>query len=381
MNFVIDPELMLLKKSVIEFAANELNKDAIAREKRGEFYWEGWRKCAQYGIQALPIPKEFGGQGKDIISLLLTMEGLGYACKDSGLLFTLATHILTCEIPILDFGSEFQKEKYLPRMAKGELIGGHAITEPQSGSDAFSLETSATKKGDIYILNGNKMFITNAPIADLLIIFARTGTGKGFADLTAFLVEKSFPGFSVGKPLEKLGLRTSPMSEVVLTDCLVPEANRLGREGQGAFIFNSEMEWERSCLFACHLGTMEFLLELCINHAKTRRQFGVSIGEFDAILEKIADMKIRLELSRLMLYKIAWMKSQGYRAPLESAIAKLYISESFVKSSLEAIQIFGGYGYLTDQGIERYLRDAVAGTIYSGTSEILRKTIASWLGL
>jgi alkylation response protein AidB-like acyl-CoA dehydrogenase len=381
MDFSFDPEQVSFKQSVMKFAARELNADAIEREKKGEFYWEGWRKCSDFGIPALPVPTEYGGLGKDIMSCLLAMEGLGYSCKDSGLLFTLASHTLTCEVPISKHGTSRQKEKYLPKMAKGQWIGGHAITEAEAGSDAFSLRTRAVKKGNTYVLNGTKMFISNAPIANILLVFARTGDRKGFAGITGFIVEKTFPGFSVGKSFDKMGLRTAPMGEVVLADCEVPEENRLGQEGQGAFIFNSEMEWERSCLFACHLGAMEAQLESCINYVKVRHQFGSPIGKFQSITNKIADMKVRIEMARLMLYKVAWMKSQGLRAPLEAAIAKLYLSESFVQSSLDAIQIHGGYGYMTEFGIEKYLRDAIAGNIYSGTSEIQRNTIASWLGL
>jgi hypothetical protein len=255
------------------------------------------------------------------------------------------------------------------------------MTEPDAGSDAYSLITKAIGKGDKYILNGTKMFVSNAPIADILLVFARTGKSKGFAGISAFIVEKDFPGFSVGKPLDKMGLLTSPMGEVILEDCEVPVENRLGKEGAGNAIFNAEMEWERSCLFACHLGAMERQLESCVKYAKERRQFGKSIGSFQSISNKIADMKVRIELSRLILYKVAWMKAQGKKAPIESAIAKLYTSESYVASSLDAIQIHGGYGYMKEFGIERDLRDSIAGKIYSGTSEIQRNIIASWLGL
>jgi alkylation response protein AidB-like acyl-CoA dehydrogenase len=255
------------------------------------------------------------------------------------------------------------------------------MTEPNSGSDAYSIVTKAVKNGNKYILNGIKTFISNAPIADILLVFAVTDKSKGFAGISAFIVEKNFPGFSVGKPLDKMGLKTSPTGEVILEDCEVPIENRLGKEGSGTAIFNAEMEWERSCLFACHLGAMERQLEACIKYARDRRQFGKPIGKFQSISHKIADMMARIELSRLILYKVAWMKTQGKKAPIESAIAKLYISESYVNSSLDAIQLHGGYGYMTEFGIERDLRDSIAGKIYSGTSEIQRNIIANWLGL
>ncbi len=381
MDFTFNESQKLFYDSVVKFAKKELCAHSVEREKKGEFFREGWDKCADFGLLALPVPKEYGGLGMDIFTCVLTMEGLGYACKDSGLLFAINSHVWTCIIPILHFGTEEQKMKYLPLMCKGKMIGGHAMTEPNAGSDAFSIRTTAVRHGDRYILNGTKIFISNAPIADLLIVFARSGTQKGFAGITAFIVEKSSPGFSVGKPFEKMGLKTAPTGEVILADCEVPAENRLGREGGGSALFHSEMEWERSCLFATHLGAMEAQLEACVKYAKQREQFGSAIGKFQAVSSMIADMKVRIELSKLILYKVAWMKSQGKRAPLESAIAKLYLSESFVQSSLDAIQIHGGYGYMAEFEIEKYLRDAVAGKIYSGTSEIQRNTIASWLGL
>jgi alkylation response protein AidB-like acyl-CoA dehydrogenase len=327
------------------------------------------------------MPEKYGGLDQDIITCVLVMEGLGYACRDSGLLFAVNSHIWTCESPILRFGTDEQKEKYLPGLIKGSLIGGHAMTEPDSGSDAFSLKCKAEKRGDRYILNGSKMFITNAPIADVLLVFAVTDMKKGFAGISVFIVEKNFPGFSVGKPLDMMGLKTCPIGEVVLEDCEVPVENRLGKEGAGATVFNSEMEWERSCLFATHVGAMEKDLEECINYAKIRHQFGNPIGKYQSISNKISEMRVRIELSRLILYKVAWMKSQGKRAPVESAIAKLFISESYVDNSLEALQIHGAYGYSKELDFERNLRDSIAGKIYSGTSEIQKNIISSFLGL
>jgi hypothetical protein len=381
MGFSPSREQQQFKDAVMDFAQRELNAGAAERERRGEFSRESWHKCADFGIHGLPLPEEYGGSGTDILTCVLAMEGLGYACHDSGLLFAINSHIWTCETPILKFGTQEQKQRYLPKLCKGEWIGGHAMTEPDSGSDAFNMKTRAVKKGNRYILNGSKMFITNAPIADLLLVFAMTDKAKGFAGVSAFIVEKGFTGFSVGKPIDKMGLRTSPIGEVVLVDCEVPEENLLGKEGGGAAIFNSEMEWERSCLFATHLGAMESELENCVEYAKQRHQFGSPIGKFQSISHKIADMKVRVELSRLILYKVAAMKARGKRAPLESAIAKLFISESYVKTSLDALQIHGAYGYTTEFPIERNLRDSIAGKIYSGTSEIQRNIIASFLGI
>lgn len=381
MDFSFTEDQTTFKQSAIEFAEKVLNKGAKDRERISEFNRDGWEKCADFGIQKLPIPEKYGGLGADILTCVATMEGLGYGCRDSGLLFALNSHIWTCESPILKFGTDYQKDKYLPGLCRGALIGGHAMTEPDSGSDAFSMKCKAEKKGDRYIINGTKMFITNAPIADILLVFAVTDSKKGFAGISTFIVEKSFPGFSVGKPLDMMGLKTCPLGEVILQDCEVPEENRLGREGAGAAIFNSEMEWERSCLFATHVGAMARDLEECIRYVNERQQFEKPIAKFQAISHKIADMQVRLELSRLVLYKVAWLKAQGKRAPLESAMAKLFVSESYVENCMEALHIHGAYGYSTEMVFERNLRDSIAGKIYSGTSEIQRNIIASILGL
>jgi alkylation response protein AidB-like acyl-CoA dehydrogenase len=381
MDFSLTEDQVLFRDSTIRFATQALNEGARERERKGEFDREGWRKCAEFGIQGLPMPEKYGGLGRDVLTCISAMEGLGYACRDSGLLFSINSHIWTCESPILKFGTEEQKEKYLPGLIKGLSIGGHAMTEPDSGSDAFRMKCRAVKKGDRYVLNGTKIFISNAPIADVLLVFAVTDPKKGFAGFSVFILEKGFPGFSVGKPLEMMGLTTCPMGEVVLDDCEVPEENRLGKEGGGAAIFNSEMEWERSCLFATHVGAMEKDLEECIEYAKIRCQFGQPIGKNQSISHKIADMKVRLELSKLALYRVAWLKANGKRAPVESAVSKLFISESYVENCMEAMQIHGAYGYSKEYGFERSLRDSIAGKIYSGTSEIQRNIIASYLGL
>ncbi|GFE58371.1 acyl-CoA dehydrogenase [Geobacter sp. AOG1] len=381
MDFSLTEDQLDFKKAAIEFAGRELNIGAKQREKNREFNQAGWEKCAEFGIHGLLVPQKYGGLEMDILTCIAAMQGLGYGCCDGGLLFSLNSHIWTCEMPILKFGTDEQKGKYLPGLANGTIKGGHAMTEPDFGSDAFGIKCKAVKNGNTYILNGTKTFITNAPLADILLVFAVTDATKKFAGLSVFLVEKTFPGFSVGKCEELMGLKTCPLGEVILQDCEVPEENRLGGEGAGAAIFNSEMEYERSCLFATHLGAMEKILEECIDYAKVREQFGKPIGSNQSISHKIADMKMRVELSRLILYKAAWMKSQGKRAPIDSAIAKLYISESYVQNCLDAIQIHGGYGYSTELDFERHLRDSVAGKIYSGTSEIQKNIIAQFLGL
>ncbi len=381
MDFTLTNEQKLIKKSTIEFAKKELNEMPPEYEKNGQFNRQAWEKCAEFGLLGLPIPQKYGGQELDLLTCTLIMEALGYACEDGGLLFSINSQLWTCGSPVLKYGTEAQKERYLPGLVKGTLVGGHAMTETDSGSDAFSMSCHAEKHGNKYILNGNKIFITNAPIADFLIVFAVTDASKKFAGISAFIVEKDFPGFSVGKPIEMMGLRTSPIGEVILKDCEVPEANILGKEGTGNSIFNSEMEEERCCLFATHLGSMEKVLDGCVKYANGRHQFGKPIGKNQAISHKIADMKVRVELSRLILYKVAHMKGRGKRAYAESAIAKLFISEGCVQTYLDAIQIHGAYGYCTEFGIERKLRDSIASKIYSGSSEIQRNIIATFLDL
>ena len=381
MNFALTEDQKRFKELSVDFARRELNDRVKEREIKGEFDWAGWRKCAEFGVHGLTMPEKYGGLDMDLLTCIAALEGLGYACRDSGLLFSINSQIWTCEYPLLKFGTEEQREKFLPGLINGSLVGGHAMTEPDSGSDAFSIRCKAEKRGDRYVLNGTKIFITNAPIADILLVFAVTDPKKGFAGISAFILEKNCPGFSIGNSLDLMGLRTCPIGEVVLDDCEVPEKNRLGSEGAGTAIFNSEMELERSCLFATHLGAMEKELEDTIKYAKERKQFGNPIGKYQSISHKIADMKVRLELSRLILYKVAWMKSEGIRAPLESAIAKMYVSESYIQNSLDALQIHGAYGYSTEFPIETHLRDSLAGKIYSGTSEIQRNMIAAFVGL
>jgi alkylation response protein AidB-like acyl-CoA dehydrogenase len=381
MDFSWTDEQLSLKNAVVEFAKRELNEDLIASDRQGEFSRNKWEKCARFGIQGLPIAEEYGGAGVDILSTMLAMEGLGYGCRDNGLVFALNAQLWSVQLPIVTFGTEIQKQTYLPRLCNGELIGAHGMTEPDSGSDAYKLRTLAKREKNGYVLNGTKTFVTNAPVADLAVVFATLDPTQGLGGITAFLVENGTPGFSVGRDIEKMGLRTAPMSEVILQDCYIPEQNRLGPEGAGASIFNSSMEWERSCILASHVGAMQRQLETSIKYARERRQVGQPIGNFQSVSNRIADMQVRLETARLILSKVAWLKKTGKPAVMEAAIAKLYLSEAFVASSMDAVRIHGGYGYTTEFEIERDLRDAVGGTLYSGTSDIQRMIIARWLGL
>jgi alkylation response protein AidB-like acyl-CoA dehydrogenase len=381
-DFALTEEQTLFRSQIIEFARQRLNGGVVERDAKHEFDRDGFFACGEMGLLGLAVPEQYGGLGLGCVSSMVAMEALGYGADDQGLAFVVNTQLWTCEMPILKFGSEEQKDKYLPRLVTGEIIGGHATTEPNSGSDAFAMQTKAVQDGDDWIINGSKTFITNAPIADVLIIFTSTGEKRGFGGgITAFLVDTDTAGVTIGRPLDKLGLRTSPTAEVTLDDVRVPASAMLGKKGGGAAIFSSEMEWERSCLFACHLGAMERQLEKCVEYARDRRQFGQSIGKFQAVSHRIANMKMRIEVGRQMLYKVGWLKDSGKRAVLEAAIAKLYVSEAYVQSSMDAVAIHGGYGFMAEYEMERMLRDSVGSVLYSGTSDIQRNIISRWIGL
>jgi hypothetical protein len=381
MDFSWTEEQLAFKDAVIKFAKNELNAGLSERDHKGEVSRENWMKCARFGILGLPFPEEYGGSNADIMTTVNVMEGLGYGCRDNGLIFAMNAQLWSVQMPILLFGTQEQKQKYLPGMCNGEMIGAHGMSEPDSGSDAYSLRTRAERVDGGYVLNGTKMFVTNAPFADVALIFATINPEKGLGGITAFLVDIGTPGFRVSRSIEKMGLRTSPMGELIFQDCFVSETCRLGQEGAGASIFNSSMEWERSSILASHVGEMERQLEECIRYVRVRRQFGKPIGKFQSISNRIADMKVRLETARLLLYKVAWLKMKNKSAIMEAAIAKLYLSECFVQNSLDAIRIHGGYGYMTEFEIERDLRDSIGGLLYSGTSDIQRMVISRWLGL
>ena len=381
MDFSLSAEQEELKEAAVAFARRELDQGLAEREEAGAFSPEAWRACAKFGIQGLPVPAELGGQGADILTTVLVMEALGYGCHDNGLIFSLNAQMWSLELPLVKFGSPAQQQAYLPGLISGDLIGVHAMTEPDSGSDAYAMRTRFERRGDGYVLNGTKLYITNAPVSDVVLVFAVDPGKPKLAAISAFLVEKGTPGFSVTRGLDKMGLRTSPMGEVVLDDCYVPASNRVGREGAGMAIFNSAMTWERSCILASALGVMQRQMEACTAYARERKQFGQAIGKFQAVAGKIADMYLRLEAARLLVYQAAWLGQQGKPALAEAAAAKLFTSEAWVATSLDAIQVHGAYGYMKESGIERDLRDAVASTIYSGTSEIQRVILARMLGL
>jgi alkylation response protein AidB-like acyl-CoA dehydrogenase len=304
---------------------------------------------------------------------------LGYGCHDQGLLFSINAHMWTNSIPILKYGTAEQKQKYLPGLCDGSLIGANGASEPNAGSDIFSMRTRVSKEGNDYMLNGTKIYVTNATVADLFAVYGTLDTKLGAMGICGFIVEKDAPGLSVGKKMDKMGLRTSPMAELVLENCRVPGTALLGREGRGAEVFNCSMAWERACILATCLGTMRRQLERCIDYARTRKQFGQSIGKFQSVANRIVDMKLRYETARLLIYKVGRLMEQNKSADMDAAMAKLYVSQSFVASCLDAVQVHGGAGYMTELELERELRDSVGSTLYSGTSEIQRNIIARGL--
>jgi alkylation response protein AidB-like acyl-CoA dehydrogenase len=380
-HFELSAQQQELQAAAIEFARRALCEDMIRRDREEQFSRDGWQACASFGVLGMPVPEEYGGLGLGLSPLLSVMEGLGYGARDQGLIFSLNAHLWTNSIPILRYGTPEQKRRYLPGLCNGSLIGANGASEPDAGSDIFAMRTRADRRRDVYVLNGAKTFVTNAPIADLLVAYATIDPALGPMGVTAFIVEAATSGMSISRHLDKMGLRTSPMAEVVFEDCEIPVANRLGREGRGVEVFECSMEWERGCILASCLGVMRRQLETATAHARARRQFGRPIGKFQSVANRLVDMKVRLETCRPLVYKIGWLKDQNRKAVVEASIAKLHVSESFLKSSLDLVQIFGGYGYMTEQEVERDLRDAVGSTLYSGTSEIQRNIIAASMGL
>jgi alkylation response protein AidB-like acyl-CoA dehydrogenase len=381
MEFELTDEQRALRDSIIEFAQSELNGDVQDRDRSGSFSRRAWQKCADMGVLGLPVPQEYGGVGADATTTIAALDALGYGCVDNGLIFSLNAQMWACETPIVRFGTEEQKRRYLPGLCDGSLIAAHGMSEPESGSDAFAMATTARKTSDGYVLDGSKTFVTNAPESDLFLVFAMTDRELGFAGITAFLVESGTPGVTVGKPISKMGLRTSPMSEIFLEGCVVPESGVLGKVGAGSVVFNASMTWERSCILASTVGTMERLLERSLAYAQSRRQFGQPIASFQAVSHRLVDMKLRLETARLLVYRLGWLLDTGRPATLDSALTKLYLSEAYVRTTMDALHLQGGYGYMTEYELERDVRDSIGSRLYSGTSEIQYNIAAQSMGL
>jgi alkylation response protein AidB-like acyl-CoA dehydrogenase len=382
MDFALTEDQQIMRDQIIRFARSELNAGVQERDASHEFPRELWSKCGEMGLQGLPVPKELGGIGLDSLSTAMAIEAFGYGCRDGGLVFSICAHLLACVVPVWKNGSEAQKSTILPKLCNGSLIAVNAMTEPGTGSDAFAMSSQAVKDGDGYRLNGTKIFSSNAPVADLALFYALTDPEKGYhGGISAFLVEKGTEGFSVGQTFKKMGLHTSPIGELIFNNVYVPEENLLGQLGGGAVMFSQSMEWERICLVAAHIGTMQRLMEAAIDHAKTRKQFGQTIGKLQAVSHRIVDMKVRLEAARMLCYRGAWNLERTRAISVEASLVKLFVSESLVQTALDTVRTFGGYGFMAEYDVERSLRDSVGSILYSGTSDMQREIIARWLGL
>jgi alkylation response protein AidB-like acyl-CoA dehydrogenase len=356
-------------------------EDHLRRDKVGEFPAEEWKLIAESGLLGLPFDRTWGGMGQDLLTTMCVLEGLGNVCRDGGLNFSVSTHVVSTGVPIHRFGSPDLKSRYLPGICDGSRLGAHAITEPHGGSDAAGMRTTAVADGDNYVLNGEKCFISLGPVADTFLVYARTAAGSGPFGISVFVVDRDTPGFECGPPIDKMGLRTSPLGNLTFTDCVVPAANVVGRIGKGFLILDYVMKWEILCSFAITLGAALHRLGRCIEFARTRTQFGAPIACYQMISDKIVAMKIGIETARRWLYDTAEKFLAGEDVMVDVAIAKVLASEANLKSAADAVQIFGGRGYMTEHGIEKDLRDATGGTIYSGTTEVQRSKIARMLGV
>lgn len=382
MDFSLTEDQRLFRKEIIRFAEKELNEGAQERDRDQAFPRELWLKCGEMGLQGLPVDEAYGGVGADPLTTAVALEALGYGCHDGGLVFSICAHLLACVVPVWKHGSKAQKDRYLPGLCSGTLIAVNGMTEPTSGSDAFSMATRAVRDGGGFRLSGTKVFSSNGPVADVAVVYAATDPDRGYlGGVTAFLVDRDTPGFRAGQKFEKIGLRSCLIGELVLEDAYVPETAVLGSVGAGGTIFTHSMEWERICLVASHVGTMERLLDQAVEYARTRAAFGQKIGKFQAVAHRIVDMKVRLEAARLLTYKAASRLEKARDVAVDASVAKLFVSEALVTSALDTVRVFGGYGLMAEYEVERALRDSIASTIYSGTNDMQRNIVARWLGL
>jgi acyl-CoA dehydrogenase len=377
MNLVFTEEQKMMQKMVRDFAQKEIAPAIEHMEETEEFPRHLIKKMAELGLMGIPIPEEYGGAGMDFTSYIIAINELSKVSATIGVILSVHTSVGTN--PILYFGNEEQKKKYIPKLASGEYLGAFGLTEPSSGSDAASLKTRAVKKGDHYILNGSKIFITNAGEADVYIVFASTEPDKGSYGISAFIVDKDTPGFSVGKKEKKMGLNGSNTCEIVFEDARIPAENLLGNEGEGFKIAMSNLDVGRIGIAAQSLGIAEAALEYATNYAKERKQFGKPIGANQGLGFKLADMATEVEAAKLLTYRAADLKTNNMSCGKEASMAKLFASETAMKSAIEAVQVYGGYGYTKEYPVERLFRDAKVCQIYEGTSEIQRMVLSKHL--
>lgn len=373
MNFKLTEEHEMIRKMVRDFALNEVAPTAAERDEEERFDMDIFNKMAELGLTGIPWPEEYGGIGSDYLAYCIAIEELSRVCASVGV--TLSAHTSLAGWPVYKFGTEEQKQKYLRPMAQGEKIGAYGLTEPGSGSDAGGMRTNAKQVGDNYVLNGSKIFITNGGIADIYVVFAVTDptSKKG---MSAFIVESTFPGFSVGKKEKKLGIRSSPTTEIIFEDCIVPKENLLGEEGDGFKIAMMTLDGGRNGIAAQAVGIAQGALDAAVDYSKERVQFGKPIAAQQGIGFKLADMATNVEAARLLTYQAAWLESEGVPYGKESAMSKLFAGDTAMKVTTEAVQVFGGYGYTKDYPVERYMRDAKITQIYEGTQEIQKLVIS-----
>ncbi|MBD1379696.1 acyl-CoA dehydrogenase [Metabacillus arenae] len=377
MFFKLSEEHEMIRKMVRDFAKNEVEPSAAERDEEERFDREIFDKMAGLGLAGIPWPEKYGGIGSDYLAYVIAVEELSRVCASTGV--TLSAHTSLAGWPVFKFGTEEQKQKYLKPMAQGKKIGAYGLTEPGSGSDAGGMRTSARLNGDHYVLNGTKIFITNGGYADIYIVFALTNPEDKHHGTSAFIIEKDFSGFSVGKKESKLGIRSSPTTEIIFEDCIVPKENLLGKEGEGFKVAMMTLDGGRNGIAAQAVGIAQGALDASVAYAKERVQFGKPIATQQGISFKLADMATSIEASRLLTYQAAWLESEGVSYGKESAMSKLFAGDTAMKVTTEAVQVFGGYGYTKDYPVERYMRDAKITQIYEGTQEIQRLVISRML--
>jgi len=377
MDFSLNMEQKLLRDSIIEFAQKEIAPTVLEREEKGEFSRDIWKKMSEIYLTGLCFPEEYGGGGTDALTTTIAMQAFAMGSVDYSLMMVWGSHLSLCGMTIADLGTEDQKIKYLPKMATGDWIGALGHTEPEAGSDLSSLRTTAEKKGDCYILNGCKTFISNAPIADVIVVGASVNLSKREEGIRLFIIEKDFPGLTKGEPLKKYDLNASPTGELFFDDCEVPAENMLGGEAGFRALLTS-LGWERIGLLAFP-GFMEAELNECIKYAKKRVQFGKPIAAYQLVQAMLAEMKADLEASRYLSYYVAWKKDMNMDIALDAAIAKMFMTEAAERSARKAVQIFGGYGFMRDYPIGRSLWWTKLSTIAGGSSQIQRLIIGRFL--
>lgn len=375
MDFSLSAEHKLLQELYRNFAQTEVAPLAEEIDEEEKFPMDTVKKLAKYGFLGIPFPKVYGGQGCDNLAYALAVEELSKACATTGVV--VSAHTSLCGAPIDMFGTEEQKQKYLKPVAKGEKIGAFGLTEPGAGTDAAGQQTKAVLVGDAYILNGTKVFITNAGMAETFVIFAMTDKSKGTRGISAFIVERDFPGFLVGKEEKKMGIRGSSTCELIMEDCRVPKENLLGKEGQGFKIAMKTLDGGRIGIASQALGIAQGAIDETVQYVSERKQFGKRIGSFQNTQFELADMQTNTEAARLLVYRAACAKDADQPYSHFSAMAKLFASEAASDVTRRAVQLFGGYGYTRDYPVERMMRDAKITELYEGTSEVQKMVIAA----